>query len=119
MNGGNLTPDTTLALLQATQAGNDKTVKALKDIKNLEKIEESAKEFEAVFVAEMMKPMFEGIETKGMFGGGKGEEIFRGMMIQEYGKMLSQTGSLGIADSVKEELIRIQESTKGGTGNET
>jgi len=110
----NLTPATTLALMQATQpdAGKlDKILKSAKDAKNLEKVEEAAREFEAVFVAEMMKPMFEGIKTDGMFGGGKGEEIFRGQMLQEYGKMVSQTGQLGIAEHVKAELLRIQEST--------
>ncbi len=116
----NLTPATTLALLQASQPDNDKAVRALKEARNFEKIEDAAMEFESVFIAEMMKPMFEGIDTKGMFGGGKGEEIFRGLMIQEYGKMLSQTGQIGIADQVKEELIRIQgNKNQGDLNNES
>ncbi|MAI61545.1 MAG: hypothetical protein CBB87_03545 [Micavibrio sp. TMED27] len=76
--------------------------------KELEKTAEAAKEFEAVFIAEMMKPMFEDIKTDGMFGGGHGEEAFRGVLLQEYGKMVSQTGQLGIADQVKAEMIRMQ-----------
>ncbi len=105
----NLTPDTNLALMQASQGDVSAVAKGAKSYKDLAKIEDAAKEFEAVFVAEMMKPMFEGISTDGMFGGGKGEEVFRGMMIQEFGKILAQTGSIGIADSVKEEMIRMQE----------
>jgi Rod binding domain-containing protein len=105
----NLTPDTNLALLQASQGDVGAVAKSAKSYKDLAKVEEAAKEFEAVFVAEMMKPMFEGIATDGAFGGGKGEEVFRGMLIQEYGKILSQTGNIGIADSVKEEMIRMQE----------
>ncbi|HBR69377.1 MAG TPA: flagellar biosynthesis protein FlgJ [Rhodospirillaceae bacterium] len=115
----NMTPNTTLALLKATQVDSDKSVNALKNAKDLKKIEESAKEFEAVFLSEMVKPMFEGLETEGMFGGGKGEEVFRGLLIQEYGKMLSETGRIGIADSVKEELIRIQAAAKEGKTSES
>ena len=40
--------------------------------------------------------------------GGKGEEIFHGMMIQEYGKLMSKNDAVGIADSVKRQLIEIQ-----------
>ncbi len=71
-------------------------------------IDAAAKDFEAVFVSEMIKPMFEGIKVDATFGGGKGEEMFRGLMIDEYGKMISQTGQVGIADAVKEKLIEMQ-----------
>ncbi len=102
-----LSPDTTLALINASQ--ND-TVKAAKKLSaaDQDKVAEAAKEFEAVFITEMMKPMFEGIETAAPFGGGKGEEIFRGFMLQEYGKMVAETGSVGIAAHVKQEMIRMQ-----------
>ncbi len=33
----------------------------------------AAEEFEAVFLSEMLGPMFEGIETEGLGGGGMGE----------------------------------------------
>lgn len=79
-----------------------------KDNLDMQKIEDAATEFEAVFISEMMKPMFEGIKTDNIFGGGKGEEVFRGMMIQEYGKTFANTGGLGIADSVKAAIIEMQ-----------
>ena len=119
----NLTNDTSLALMQASQNqvahtinnAKVKNVSTLSD-KEVKKIEAAAKDFEAMFVTEMMKPMFEQIKPNKMFGGGKGEEIFSGMMLQEYGKMMAETGQLGIADSVKQELIRMQaEASTGGT----
>ena len=75
---------------------------------DMEKIEASAKEFEAMFVSEMLKPMFDGIEVNETFGGGKTEEIFNGFMREEYGKMISQSGQFGIADQVKQQLIELQ-----------
>jgi Rod binding domain-containing protein len=84
---------------------------------NLTQIEETAREFEAVFVAEMMKPMFKELKTDGMFGGGKGEEVFRGMMLQEYGKNIASSGALGIADNIKAAMIRMQAEANGATAH--
>ena len=113
---GNLTPDTNIALLQATQTDIGKAAAKAKNAaqsKELEKIEHAAQDFEAVFIAEMLKPMFEGISTEPPFGGGKGEEVFRSMMLQEYGKIVAQTGGVGLADHVKEQMIEIQNQANG------
>ena len=54
--------------------------------KNPDELKKVADDFEAMFISQMLAPMFDGLETGGMFGGGKGEEIYRSMMIQEYGR---------------------------------
>jgi len=77
--------------------------------RDLGKIRNAAKDFEAVFLSEMMKPMFDSVEVDPMFGGGKGEEVFKGMMVQEYGKLMAERGGIGLADYVQAEMIRIQE----------
>ena len=76
---------------------------------NEAKFAATSQEFEAVFIAEMMKPMFEGLDTNGMFGGGKAEEIFRGMLLTEYGKEIAKTGAIGMTSDIKAELLRMQE----------
>lgn len=75
---------------------------------DMAKIDETARDFEAMFMTEMMRPMFEGLEVNETFGGGKGEEMFRSMLLDEYGKNLAITGTLGIADLVKQQLIEMQ-----------
>ena len=70
----------------------------------------AAEEFEAIFLAQMMAPMFEGLDTDGLGGGGMGEEIFRPMLIERYAEALSQAGGVGIADSIVRELMRLQEA---------
>jgi Rod binding domain-containing protein len=67
-----------------------------------------ASEFEAVFIAEMLAPMFDGLETDGLGGGGMGEQIFRPMLIERYAEALSKAGGVGIADSIVAELQRLQ-----------
>lgn len=106
---GLMTQDTTLALLNARQNSGTEVAKTLQDARQIEKISRAAEDFEAVFVSEMMKPMFEGISTEAPFGGGKGEEIFRGMLLGEYGKSMAKTSSFGIADAVKREMLKLQE----------
>lgn len=103
----------TLSMLQSQKANALKNAGGLQNngnTKQLNKIAQAAEEFEAVFISEMMKPMFEELSTDGPFGGGKGEEIFRGMMLQEYGKMMAHNnGGIGLADAVKSEMIKLQE----------
>ncbi|NCO02785.1 MAG: flagellar biosynthesis protein FlgJ [Alphaproteobacteria bacterium] len=110
----NLAPDTSLAVTQASQGMATDKINAMKKAlsdKELARIDETAKDFEAMFVSEMMKPMFEGIKPDERFGGGKTEEVFKGVLLQEYGKLMAETGTLGIAESVKAELIRMQSNT--------
>lgn len=68
----------------------------------------AAEEFEAIFIAEMLAPMFEGLETEGLGGGGLGEEIFRPMLVERYAEAIAQAGGAGIADSIVRELMRLQ-----------
>ena len=58
----------------------------------------------------MMQHMFAGIDTKGMFGGGAGEEAWRDMLTQEYAKVMAKSGGVGVANSVMREMIRQQEA---------
>jgi peptidoglycan hydrolase FlgJ len=71
-------------------------------------VRRAAEEFEAVFLAQMLAPMFEGLQTDGLGGGGMGEEIFRPMLIERYAEALSRTGGVGLADSIVRELMRMQ-----------
>ena len=72
-------------------------------------IDKTAKEYEAGFVSAMLESMFAGIKTDKMFGGGSGEDMYRSLMTQEYGKAVAERGTLGIADSIKSAMIRMQE----------
>lgn len=70
-----------------------------------------AEEFEAVFLSAMMQHMFAGIETDGPFGGGRSEETWRSLLVEEYGKSIAAAGGIGIADEIARELLALQEMT--------
>lgn len=72
-------------------------------------IDKTAKDYEAGFVGAMLESMFAGVKTNKMFGGGSGEDMYRSLMTQEYGKAIAERGTLGIADSIKSAMIRMQE----------
>ena len=78
-------------------------------------IQKAAKEFEAVFISEMLGHMFEGISTDPMFGGGKGEEVFHGLLINEYGKKVAEGPGIGISDQLQKMMLDMQQQKTGET----
>lgn len=74
-----------------------------------EKIADIAEDFEAIFITQMLQHMFADIKTDGIFGGGHAEETWRSLLLDEYGKTVSQAGGVGIAQHVQQELLRLQE----------
>ena len=70
--------------------------------------ERVAGEFEHMFIAQMLQPMFAGVTTEAPFGGGQGEEMFKPMLIDEYAKAVSSRGGLGVKDAVLKEILRLQ-----------
>lgn len=78
-----------------------------------EQIRKAANEFESNFVSQMLGHMFDGIGVDENFGGGRGEEMFRPMLVEQFGKQITQRGGLGIANQVYHELLRAQEASHG------
>lgn len=70
---------------------------------------EAAQDFEAMFLAQMLTPMFETLATDGPFSGGSAEQIYRSVLVQEYGKIVAKAGGIGVADGVARELLKLQE----------
>ena len=74
--------------------------------------EKAAKDYESVFISQMLGAMFSGIKSDGITGGGQGEEMFRSLMINEYGKSLEQRGGFGLAAQMKAQLLKHQEAAQ-------
>ena len=73
------------------------------------KIDSAAKDFESVFLSQMLETVWESVPTDGPMGGGMGESVFRSLMIQDIGKQMAQQGGIGLTARVKSELLAIQE----------
>jgi len=68
-----------------------------------------AEDFEAVFLSQMLQPMFENLGAEEPFGGGSAEDMWRSMQVEEYGKAITKAGGIGVADAVYREIIKLQE----------
>ncbi len=77
------------------------------------KTRKAAQDFEAMALGEMLKPMFNTVDTsKGLFGGGAGEATWKPMMVDAMAQSIANSGGIGIANSVMQEMLRIQEEEK-------
>ncbi|MEL7490740.1 MAG: rod-binding protein [Pseudomonadota bacterium] len=74
------------------------------------RIEETAKEFEALIIAQLLQPLFSSVETPGLAGGGPGQEAFESLLQEQYASAIAERGGFGIADQVKAALIDLQSS---------
>jgi Rod binding domain-containing protein len=88
-----------------------KASKALRPTEALDpaKIAKSAQDFEAMAIGQLLKPMFDTVDTsKGAFGGGPGEEAWKPMLVQEFAKQIEAHGGLGLAKPVYDAMLRMQ-----------
>lgn len=75
-----------------------------------------AEEFESFFMGQMVQAMFAGVETPEPFGGGAGEKAWQGMLQEEFGKVIARSSGVGLADSLKAEILRMQAEDGGNNG---
>lgn len=68
-------------------------------------LRKAAKEFEAVFMSQLMKQMRSTIHKEEMFHGGAGEDIFTEMLDEKFAEKMSVRGT-GIADMLYRQLSR-------------
>ncbi len=69
----------------------------------------AGKQFEAMFLTQMLEQVFASVKSDSMFGGGHAEDIYRSMLSKEYADQMSEKGGLGIASMVTKEIINLQE----------
>jgi Rod binding domain-containing protein len=72
-------------------------------------VEKAAKDFESLFIAQMVEQMFGESIGEEAFGDEESGEVYKNLMTQEYGKIIADGGGIGIASYVKTELLRLQE----------
>lgn len=64
----------------------------------------ATKDFEALFVKQMLNSMKKTINKSGLLDGGMGQEIFEDMLYDEYAQKIADTANLGISDMMYQQL---------------
>lgn len=101
--------------IDLTLAQSRRNVTPTADMNRLH-MRQTAEEFEALYLAEMLRPVFDGLETDPLFGGGHAEKVWRGLLVDEIGREMAKTGGVGIADAVMRQLISLQEAPRHDPG---
>ena len=75
------------------------------------KIQQAAQDFEAMAIGQLLQPMFETVDqSKGMFGGGEGEQAWKPVLVSSIAKHMAANGGLGLAQPIMQQMIRMQEA---------
>ena len=70
------------------------------------KLMETCKEFEAVLLTNLFKQMRGTVEEEDMFGNTRDREMFNSMLDEERAKAWSQSGGIGLATVMYEQMKR-------------
>lgn len=76
---------------------------------NPEAVDKAAEEFESVFLSQMLQHMFSGVRFNAESPDAPGDDIYKSMLIDEYAKLMSRSGGIGVAAHVKREMLKTQE----------
>jgi peptidoglycan hydrolase FlgJ len=71
-------------------------------------VRRAAEEFESVFISQILGELRIGFTPPGLDSGGE-EDPFASMLRDEYAKIISRSGGIGLADGVLRELLRAQD----------
>lgn len=104
------------ALTLGTPTGPSATQKTGTAKAGKDPAEQAARDFEAMMMTTMLESMFKGVRTDGLFGGGHSEEIWRTFMMQEYGRLIADSGVTGIGRSISEAMDSYETMRSLGTG---
>jgi peptidoglycan hydrolase FlgJ len=73
-------------------------------------VRRAAEDFESVFISQILSQMRVGFGPPGPAGAAGGaDDPFASMLRDEYARIVSRSGGIGLADAVTRELLRAQE----------
>ena len=108
---GNINSQSFANTLQNTYKLQGANLNANNTDKRKKEATDAAQQFEAMYIGEMLRPMFENEDVDPLFGGGQAEKIYRSMLVDEYGKAVAKAGGMGIAKNIEQELLNKQQVT--------
>jgi flagellar protein FlgJ len=73
-----------------------------------EEFKKIAKEYESIMISKSLKQMHENIKPDPLLGGGNAEQIYRDMLLDEYGKVIAEKGGIGLQESIVRDMYKIE-----------
>ncbi|MBC8259947.1 MAG: rod-binding protein [SAR324 cluster bacterium] len=75
-----------------------------KGINDDAKLRETANEFEAIFIKQMLKSMRKSTVESELLPKSEGEKLFRSMLDEQYARLSAKSGSLGLGEMIYQQL---------------
>jgi len=72
----------------------------------LKQLKETAKDFESIFVHNLMKSMRQTVQKTNLISGGNAENIYQDMLDENYSKIVSKRADFGIARKIYEQFSK-------------
>ena len=102
----NLSASNLNASLSSLGDAQKSQVEAVLKIKG--KAKAAAGDFESMFLNSMFQQMSTSANGEGPFGGSGALKVWRSLLTDQYAKLFAQSGGIGIASHVYDELLRLQ-----------
>ena len=102
----NLSASNLNASLSSLGDAQKSQVEAMLKIKG--KAKAAAGDFESMFLNSMFQQMNTSVSGEGPFGGSGALKVWRSLLTDQYAKLFAQSGGIGIASHVYNELLRLQ-----------
>ena len=97
-----------LSLVPPTVDPTQTTAVSAAELAKRGQIAKTATDFEASFLTSMFETMFAAVPTDSVFGGGPGEEMWKGFLAEAMAKQTAQKGGIGVAAAVQREMLKLQ-----------
>jgi flagellar protein FlgJ len=75
-------------------------------------IHKTAQGFEASFLTTMFQTLFSSVPTDQTFGGGAGEDMWKGFLAEAMAKETAKRGGIGVSRAVEREMLKLQGLTE-------
>lgn len=106
-------PNLGASSLLARSANEDAAIHAADRVKgDKEQIKDLANQFESLFLNMVMKSMRDTVQKSGLVDGGNAEDIYKGMLDDEYTKMMAEQRHTGIAQNIEDFLMKAYDDSE-------
>lgn len=86
------------------QANNLKKIPETKGVSDDTRLRESANEFEAIFIQQMLKTMRKATFESDLLPKSEGEKVFQSLLDEQYAQISAKSGSLGLGEMIYQQL---------------
>jgi flagellar protein FlgJ len=100
-----LPPASTFAATLATQGS---TATSAAELARRGQTHQTAVKFEASFLTSVLQTMFQSVNTAPPFGGGPGEDMWKGFLAEQMAKQMAKRGGVGVSKAVEREMLKLQ-----------